>query len=955
MNKRLILILAALLLGLSAMAQTGMGGVKAKVVSRSGRVPVAAAEIVVSDAEGSVAKAVSTENGDFVINDLPDGSYLLTVTASGFAPGMVNFKVEGYVKDLVFVSLLPETVVTEVDDSSFAELDMDDSGYQDVPAILSSSSDVFDNTAGYKFSQIRFRQRGYDSSTQDVLLAGVRMNDALTGYAPWSLWSGLNEATRDKENVTGVSAADYGIGGYNGVSNIFATASSMRKGYRFSVLTNSSFYRLRLMASYATGEMDNGWSFAANVSTRLGGNDWVEGVYYRAFAYYFGAEKNWHDTHRLSLSVFGSPVQRGAQNGSTQEVYDLVGSNYYNSNWGWQDGKVRNARVRNNHEPVFVLKYTWTPTFSFSLDATAVYRTGRNGYSALDWYDTYDPRPDYYRNLPSYFYNPVANYSNRDALYQAGWAEEAWRYNYNNTRHVNWDRMYDINRSNVDPYYHAEEKRSKYIQEERRTDQNDVNFGLTAKYDFAKNFRLRGGVDARYNRTEYYKIVKDLLGGDYYVNIDSFAERDFASDNIKIQNDLLYYYEHGHAEMVRKGDKYGYDYLANVINARLWFNLNFEYDSWKAYLAAQGGYNTFWRTGLVQKGLFPENSYGDSDKAQFLTYRAKAGVSWNDGPHRIYANAGYFNDAPYFAESFVSPRTRNDLAPNLTTEKTFSADLSYAFNQSGYSLRVTGFWTQIMDQTDLMSFYDDYQNSFTNFAMSGIDQRHAGVELGFAVPLPLTGLSLEGALSWGDYIYTSTPRVIQTIDNNGEVVLDDIVPYWKQHNIYKKDAEGNIVYDSFGDPVPYKVQKHYVASTPQVAASLGFDYSNNYWFAGIDLQYFDKMYLDMNPLYRTDMAVNGPDGKHTAAEEEYMAAQERFNPAFVLNANVGKSWYIKRKYNLGFSLELRNLLNNTNVRTGGYEQTRLIDSENWKNYYRFDSKYFYMMGFNYMLNVWFRF
>ena len=115
------------------------------------------------------------------------------------------------------------------------------------------------------------------------------------------------------------------------------------------------------------------------------------------------------------------------------------------------------------------------------------------------------------------------------------------------------------------------------------------------------------------------------------------------------------------------------------------------------------------------------------------------------------------------------------------------------------------------------------------------------------------------------------------------------------------------------------------------------------------------MYLDMNPLYRTDMAVNGPDGKHTAAEEEYMAAQERFNPAFVLNANVGKSWYIKRKYNLGFSLELRNLLNNTNVRTGGYEQTRLIDSENWKNYYRFDSKYFYMMGFNYMLNVWFRF
>ena len=103
------------------------------------------------------------------------------------------------------------------------------------------------------------------------------------------------------------------------------------------------------------------------------------------------------------------------------------------------------------------------------------------------------------------------------------------------------------------------------------------------------------------------------------------------------------------------------------------------------------------------------------------------------------------------------------------------------------------------------------------------------------------------------------------------------------------------------------------------------------------------------------MAVNGPDGTWTAAEEEYMAAQEKFPRAFVLNANLGKSWYIKRKYNIGFSLQVNNILNNTNVRTGGYEQTRLIDSEDFKRYYRFDSKYFYMMGTNYMLTVWFRF
>ncbi len=953
--KKLLLTLIIALTAFYANAQSYDGGVTGKVVSRSGRVPVAQAELILTNAEGEVARTSSADDGTFLIDGLSDGDYTMTIRAAGFSVSRVNVSVEGYVKDLIFVSLQPEQILMEIDDASFADFDMDDSGYQNVPTVLSSSSDVFDNTAGYKFSQVRFKLRGYESGTQDVYLSGVRLNDALTGYAPWSLWSGLNEATREKETVTGSAVSDYGIGGYNGVSNIMGTASAMRKGARFSVLTNSSFYRLRLMGSYATGELDNGWSFAANVSTRLGGNDWIQGVYYRSFAYYLAAEKNFHDTHRLSLSIFGSPVQRGAQNASTQEVYDLVGSNYYNSNWGWQDGKIRNARVRNNHEPVFVLKYTYTPTVKFTLDATLLYRTGRNGYSALDWYDAPDPRPDYYRNLPSYFYMEEANYSNRDAEYQAGWATEAWTYNYNNTQHIDWDRLYNVNYNSLDS---DGLRRSKYVQEERRTDQNDINANVRAKWMAGRYLTLQGGANFRWNRTEYYKIIKDLLGGDYYVNIDQFAERDFGTDPIKIQNDLQYYMSHGgQAEKVTVGDKYGYDYYANVRDAKLWANLNFEKENWKAYVAAEGGYNTFWRDGLVQKGLFPDNSLGKSEVADFFTYRAKAGATWTAGAHRVYANVGYFNDAPYFTESFVSPRTRNTLAPNLTTQKTLSADLNYAFSKNGYKVRVTGYYANIADQTDLMSFYDDSQNSYTNFAMSGIDERHIGVELGFEIPLPVTGLSIQGALNWGDYVYTSTPRVTQTIDNNGDIILDNAqVPYWSASNIYKRDENGVIMTDENGKAIVDRVQKHYVPSTPQFATSIGLNYrSPNYLFAGIDVQYFDKMYLDMNPLYRTDMAVMGPDGIWTAEEEEYMATQEQFDAQWILNANIGKSWYINRKYNIGISFELRNILNNKMLKTGGYEQTRLIDSENNERYYKFDSKYFYMYGINYMLNIYFRF
>ena len=75
----------------------------------------------------------------------------------------------------------------------------------------------------------------------------------------------------------------------------------------------------------------------------------------------------------------------------------------------------------------------------------------------------------------------------------------------------------------------ADGNRSKYVIEERRTDQQDLNFNANAKWTPSRYFSLAGGVSYKWNRTEYYKVLDDLLGGDYYVNIDQFAERDYAA------------------------------------------------------------------------------------------------------------------------------------------------------------------------------------------------------------------------------------------------------------------------------------------------------------------------------------------------------------------------------------------------------------------------------------------
>ena len=203
--------------------------------------------------------------------------------------------------------------------------------------------------------------------------------------------SSTNQADENAQN----EVSDVALGGYNGVTNVFGTADEVRKGIRGSILTNSSLYRLRVMASYATGYMDNGWAFAANVSARLGGNDWIKGVYYRSFAYYLAADKVLNKQHTLHFAFFGTPGERGAQMASTQEVYDLMYDNMYNANWGYQNGRVRNARVRKTHEPVTYLKWDFKPSDTFQVNTTLLFRFGKNGYTALDWYNAQDARPDY--------------------------------------------------------------------------------------------------------------------------------------------------------------------------------------------------------------------------------------------------------------------------------------------------------------------------------------------------------------------------------------------------------------------------------------------------------------------------------------------------------------------------------------------------------------------------------
>ena len=375
-----------------------------------------------------------------------------------------------------------------------------------------------------------------------------------------------------------------------------------------------------------------------------------------------------------------------------------------------------------------------------------------------------------------------------------------------------------------------------------------------------------------------------LLGGDYYVDVDKFAQRDFG-DPIMAQNDMDYYNQYGHARAVREGDKFSYNYKAHLRSGGVWATYATRFGGFGMKLGAELGGLSMWREGLWRKGLFPDNSKGKSEKLEYFVYKAKGNFDYViNANHTFELNAVAMQNAPAFQSAFVSPRTRNSVTPGLTTEKVYGIDASYNLRYGDYKLRVSGYYTKVNDRSKVISFYDDVLKTYTNFALSGIDEQYFGLEVAASIPI-YNGLSLNGAISWGQYTYTSNPNYVQIADNSAEPLNSGTV-YWKDMR---------------------------VESTPQTAMNIGLSYRGPHnIYASIDLNYYNNMYLSMNPLYRTDEVL-----LPTMTDEQIreLRSQEKFDSAYTLSASIGKNFYIQRRYTLGFSLQVNNILNNQNIKT----------------------------------------
>jgi hypothetical protein len=789
-----------------------------------------------------------------------------------------------------------------------------DMGSQDISGLLQSSRDVFSSTAGFNFGNARFRIRGLGSENTVVMINGVRINNLETGWASWSNWGGLNDVTRWMEVRTSISASDVNFGGVGGYANLNVRASNIRKGTRVSYALSNRSYNHRFMVTHSTGVMKNGWAFAFSASKRYASEGYVEGTFFDAHSYLFSAEKIINSKHTISFVGFGAPMTQGRQGLAVQEIYDLTGNNFYNPNWGYQNGEKRNARVSTVHKPLAMLSHIFKINEKSKLETSVTASVGRSNLTGINWFQAKDPRPDYYRYLPSYYTEDLST-ANRLA--------DEWA---NNTSYsqIDWDALYFANSKNL--YTIQNEggvagnnvtgNRSKYIVENNHTNSTLAAFNSIYNNQLTERLKFSGGLNYTYTKLHYFKTVNDLLGGDFWLDVNNFALIDFADDNLA-QNDI-----NNPNKALKVGDKFGHEYEMHLSRSEVFGQIEYKREKIETYAGLMLSTTSFYRNGIMENSRFSEGSIGKSDVNNFFNYGVKGGLSYKiTGRHYVSSNLSLMTRSPIPANSFMSPRYHNGIVSDLRNEEIMSGDINYNIRYPKLRSRASLYYTKISNITQLNSYYHDEYMTIVNYLMTNVGKQMMGLEFGVEYNLAPT-VTVNAVAAYGDHRYNSRPNATISRDNSSELLAENRTIYLKNFRL---------------------------GGMPQQAYSAGVKYTHpKYWYVGANFNYFADIYLEPNPDRRTVEALGNL--VNTDPEWSKTLDQTRFDNQYTVDVYGGKSWKIK-KYFLNWSLNMNNVLNNRSFVTGGFEQLRYQVG----NIDRFPPKLSYHFGFTFYTMLSLRF
>ncbi|WP_431243642.1 TonB-dependent receptor [Flavobacterium sp. P21] len=643
--------------------------------------------VVVSIQNSSITKLTS-KTGQFELHSSINGEQLSLIHSQGFKDLLL--KIQSKFGHIVYLGTLqledlytdetPATLITLLD----SDLSDDSSSSEMTSGLLQSSKDAFLQASAFNWGQARFKVRGLDSENGTMMLNGMTMNKIYDGRPQWNNWGGLNNVLRNQEFSVGGAISNYTFGGVLGTRQIATRASLYRKGTQLTFSGSNSAYTWRAIGTYASGMNASGWAYAISAGKRYAGEGYFEGTNFNADSFFISVEKKLNSRQSLNFTGFYTPNSRGKNSPNTDEVIGIMGEKY-NSYWGFQSGEKRNAKVKNIEEPLLMLNHYFKIDEKTNLNSGIMYQFGKVGNSNIDYQNANSPDPVYYRKMPSYF----------SSLYAKDQGEFSGEFtpDYENAEksktaflensQIDWDAMYLANQKPSQNGY--EPKQSHYVLYEDRTDDKTFAFNSTLNSQINSNLFFDGGIVYRSLKSHNFQYLLDLLGGEYFVDIDLFYKGNLS------QSDLLH-----PDRQVKEGDIYGYNYnfLANTIDAFTQFK--FFYNKTEFYLGQSYSISNYQREGLYQNGIYANNSLGKSDKVTFENFGFKGGFTYKiSGRQWFIVNAEHLTRAPSLRNTFSNSRLNNNIVKGIENENVTSAEANYVYRSPKLKLRFTAYYTLI--------------------------------------------------------------------------------------------------------------------------------------------------------------------------------------------------------------------------------------------------------------------
>jgi len=270
-------------------------------------------------------------------------------------------------------------------------------------------------------------------------------------------------------------------------------------------------YNERAQLTHISRSSTNGWTWASSFGAQYTSMPNVAGTFHNGLNGYLGIDKQLRN-QLFSIAIFVSGFQNARQAFTVKETGELFGDHLYNPNWGYQNHQVRNANISQQFIPVGMFTHEYKFSNQSFLQTAFSYAAGYKNNTGLNWFHAPDPRPDYYRYLPSFQTDPVL----RDWVAKTLQEDES-------VRQINWDKLFDINLNSKETIHDAngilgntiQGKMAKYLSENKRTDVKTWNIASSYHSRMGNAILFDMGFAATLQQAHYYKTIADLLGADF--------------------------------------------------------------------------------------------------------------------------------------------------------------------------------------------------------------------------------------------------------------------------------------------------------------------------------------------------------------------------------------------------------------------------------------------------------